>query len=64
VATANVESARENRRVAAERYRAGVVPSSELLDAETALLRADLELTAALSRQRLSAATLDRAVGR
>lgn len=64
VATANVESARENRRVASDRYRAGVVPSSELLDAETALIRADLERTAALSRQRLSAATLDRAVGR
>jgi outer membrane protein len=64
VAERAVLSARENRRVAEERYRAGVLGSSELLDAEVALLRADLERVESLARQRLTAAALDRAVGR
>lgn len=59
-----VASARESRRVASERYREGVILSSELLDAEVALLRAELDLTSALASQRLSRAALDRAVGR
>jgi outer membrane protein len=64
VAERSLESARENRRVASDRYRAGVIPSSELLDAEVALLRAGLERTGALAGQRLALAALDRAVGR
>jgi outer membrane protein len=59
-----VDAARESRRVAAERYRQGVILSSELLDAEVALLRADLDRTAALASSRLAAAALDRAVSR
>jgi len=44
--------------------RAGVGLSSDLLDAETGLLRAGLERTAAFAGLRMAAASLDRAVGR
>lgn len=60
----SLESARENRRVAADRYREGVIPSSELLDAEVALLRAGLDRTSAQAALRLSDAALARATGR
>ncbi len=60
----SVLSAEENRRVSQERYRAGVSPSSELLDAETALLRANLALTEARARRQIARAGLDRAVGK
>jgi ABC-2 type transport system ATP-binding protein len=46
VASRALASAAENRRVSADRYAAGVGLSSDLLDAETALLRAGLERTA------------------
>jgi outer membrane protein len=59
-----LEAARESRRVAAERYRQGVILSSELLDAEVALLRADLDRTEALASSRLAGAELDRAVAK
>ena len=64
VAEQSLLSARENQRVAFERYGAGVIPSSELLDAEVALLRAGLGRTEELARLRLALARLDRAVGR
>jgi outer membrane protein len=64
VADRGLDSARENRKVAQDRYREGVIPSSELLDAETALRRAELSRTEALASLRLAAAGLDRAVGR
>jgi outer membrane protein len=64
VAERGLEAARENRKVAQDRYREGVIPSSELLDAETALERAELDRTEALATLRLAAAGLDRAVGR
>ena len=64
VADRGLESARENRKVAQDRYREGVIPSSELLDAETALERAELLRTEAMASLRLAAAGLDRAVGR
>jgi outer membrane protein TolC len=64
VADRGLEAARENHKVAQDRYREGVIPSSELLDAETALERADLARTEALASLRLAAAGLDRAVGR
>jgi outer membrane protein len=64
VAGRAVESARENVQVAADRYREGVAPSSELLDAETGLLEAGLERTRAATQLQLSRAALDRAVGR
>jgi outer membrane protein TolC len=64
VAGRSVESAAESRRVAGERYREGVIPSSELLDAENAHERAALTRTEALAALRLAVAGLDRAVGR
>jgi outer membrane protein TolC len=64
VAERAVVSAAESRRVAGERYRAGVIPSSELTDAEIAHERASLTLTEARAALRLAAAGLDRAVGR
>ncbi len=59
-----VASARENRRVAADRYREGLIPSSELLDAEVDLERAQVSRTEALASLRLATAGLERAVGR
>lgn len=64
VAVRSLESARENLRVARDRYTEGVIPSSELLDAETALLRAGLDQTSAVTRVQVALANLDRAVGR
>ena len=64
VSEANVAFAEENLRIARDRYREGVIPSSELLDAETALLDAGLDRTQAIAGVRLSQAALDRAIGR
>lgn len=64
VAARNLEAARENLRVARDRYQEGVVPSSELLDAETNLLRAGLDQTSVATQVRIALANLDRAVGR
>ncbi|MHB8079736.1 MAG: TolC family protein [Candidatus Krumholzibacteriia bacterium] len=64
VAARALASAAESRRVAADRYREGLIPSSELLDAETAQLRAGLEHAEALVSVRLAAAALARAAGR
>jgi len=63
VAERSVESAAESRRVAGDRYREGVIPSSELLDAEVSHEGAVLARTQALATLRLAAAELDRAVG-
>lgn len=63
VAERGLEAARENQRVAGERYRAGVLSSAELLDAEVALLRASLDRTEAYAQARLAEAALQRAVG-
>lgn len=60
----NLEAARENLRVVRDRYQEGVVSSSELLDAETVLLRAGLDQTSAATQLRVALANLDRAVGR
>ena len=57
-------AAQENRRVAADRYREGVIPSAELLDAETALLSSGLDLTRARTQLQVSVAALQHAVGR
>ncbi len=63
-AAAGVAAATEARRVVAERYRAGVIAQSEVLDAELALLQAQLDRTRALAGVRLAEARLARAVGR
>jgi outer membrane protein len=64
VAERSLDSARENRRVVADRYREGLIASSDLLDAEVGLLRAGLDLTEALAEARLAEAGLERALGR
>jgi outer membrane protein TolC len=64
VAERSVASARESVKVEGDRYREGVGLSSELLDAETRLLRTGLDLTEAATNVRVARAGLDRAVGR
>ncbi|HEY6549396.1 MAG TPA: TolC family protein, partial [Vicinamibacteria bacterium] len=63
VATRNVTAAQENVRVSQDRYRAGVSPSSYLLDAETRLLHVDLERTQAAAHLQVARARLERARG-
>jgi outer membrane protein TolC len=59
-----IRAAREARRVVGERFAAGVATSTEVLDADTALLQAQLARTRAIADARLAAARLDRALGR
>lgn len=59
-----VRAAAEARRVVAERYRAGVGTESDVLDADVALLQAELDRTRTLAALRLAEARLDRARGR
>jgi len=59
-----VRSATEARRVVTERFNVGVATSTEVLDAQVALLQAELDRTRALAGVRLSEARLDRALGR
>lgn len=54
----------EARRVVGERYAAGVATSTDVLDADTTVLRAELERTRAMADARLALARLDRALGR
>ena len=59
-----IRAATEARRVVGERYRAGVIAQSEVLDAELALVQVQLDRTRALADVRLAEARLDRAIGR
>lgn len=59
-----VRAAAEARRVVGERYRVGVGTQTDVLDAEFALLQAELDHTRALAGLRLSEARLARALGR
>lgn len=63
VADDGIRSATEARRVVAERFAVGVASSTDLLDAEVALLQASLDRTRAIAGARLAAARLERAVG-
>jgi outer membrane protein TolC len=63
VSAGSVRAAEESVRVARDRYHEGVVRSSDLLDAETASLRAGLERTSALVALRIALADRQRAVG-
>jgi outer membrane protein TolC len=63
-AEAGVRSAAEARRVLADRFAAGVAANTEVIDAQVALLQAELDRTRALANAHLAAARLDRAVGR
>ena len=59
-----VRSAAEARRVVTERFTVGVATNTEVLDAQLALLQAELDRTRALAAIRLAEARLDRALGR
>jgi outer membrane protein TolC len=64
VAERNLEAARENVRVSQDRYREGLIPASELLDAESRLLQSGLARTRSATELQQARANLDRAVGR
>ena len=59
-----VRSAAEARRVVGERFTAGVATSTDVLDAQVALLQGELDRTQAMAMARLADARLSRAVGR
>jgi outer membrane protein len=59
-----VRAATEARRVVSERYATGVATSTEVLDAQVALLQASFNRTLALANIRLAEARLERALGR
>jgi outer membrane protein TolC len=59
-----LRSATEALRVVGERFNAGVAISTDVLDAEIAMLQAGLDRTRALANARLADARLLRAVGR
>lgn len=59
-----VRSAVEAQRVVTERFRAGVVTSTDVLDAEQAVLAAELDLTRSRVNARVAEARLARAVGK
>lgn len=63
-ATDEAASAAEARRVVSERFKAGLVSSTDVLDAQQELLAAQFDRTRALASARLAEARLDRAVGR
>jgi outer membrane protein TolC len=63
-ATDGIRAAAEAERVVGERYRAGVLTSTEVLDALVARLQAELDRTRAIANVRLAEARLERAVGR
>jgi outer membrane protein TolC len=63
-AAAGVKSATEARRVVGERFRAGVATTTDVLDAELAVLQAELDFTRAHANTRVALARLDRAAGR
>jgi outer membrane protein TolC len=58
-----IRAATEARRVVGERFAAGVATSTEILDAEVAILEAELDRTRALANARLAAARYARAIG-
>ncbi|MEA2180299.1 MAG: outer membrane protein, partial [Solirubrobacteraceae bacterium] len=57
-----IRAAAEARRVVAERYRAGVATQSEVLDADFALLQAELDRTQAIANAHLADARMARAL--
>jgi outer membrane protein len=63
-AEAGVRAATEARRVVGDRFNAGVATSTDLVDAQVALLQASLDRTQAIANARLAEARLSRAVGR
>ena len=64
VAERNLEAALDNVRVSQDRFREGLIPLAELLDAESRLLRSGLDRTTSATLLQQARANLDRAVGR
>jgi outer membrane protein len=64
VADEGLRAATETERVVNERYRQGVAPNTDVLDAQLARLQAELDRTRAIAGVRLAEARLERAVGR
>jgi outer membrane protein len=63
-AESGIRAAGEARRVVAERFAAGVATNTDVLNAQVALLQADLDRMRALANAQLASARLDRALGR
>ena len=63
-AETGVRAAREAHRVVTDRYRLGVATNTEVLDAQVALVAAELDRTRAVAGTRLAEARLNRALGR
>jgi outer membrane protein len=63
VSEQGVKQAEENYRVMNDKYKKGLTPNSELLDAEVALLQAKLNLTQSLVDYELSMARLSKSIG-
>jgi outer membrane protein len=64
VADEGIRAATETERVVNERYRQGVAPNTDVLDAQIARLQAELDRTRAIAGVRLAEARLERALGR
>lgn len=60
----SVQQANENYRMANEKFKAGLMTSSDLLDAEIMLLQSKLQLTHSLVEHELAAAKFEKVVGR
>jgi outer membrane protein TolC len=60
----SLRAASEARRVVGDRFDAGVATSTDVLDAQVALLQAGLDRTQALASVRFTEARLERALGR
>ncbi len=63
-ADAAVTASTEARRVVGERFAAGVATSTDVVDAQVAILQAQLDRTQAIAAARLAEARLNRAIGR
>ena len=63
-ADAGIAAATEARRVIGERYQAGVATNTDVVDAQVAVLQAQLDRTQAIASARLAEARLNRALGR
>jgi len=63
-ADAAVRAATEARRVVGDRFAAGVATSTDVVDAQVAVLQAELDRTQAIASARLAEARLNRAAGR
>jgi OMF family outer membrane factor len=59
-----VQASTEARRVVGERFAAGVAVSTDVVDAQVAILQAQLDRTQAIASARLAEARLNRALGR